>query len=184
MLKIRIIALVAITLTAALATGCGSEEKSSTGAQAPAETSPGSRGNEPQSLFAEGWSDLIINANFAKTRVDHIAHFTTSRNACGRDAYGALDLPLWNKLAAAMNAALQAPALAEPRCQTVENPGKMDGTAEAQLTPTSKRLLFEVRGYAEVCTTIRDAAAAKSLLEAITAVVLAADREDCSLVTG
>ncbi|MCM2276648.1 MAG: hypothetical protein NDJ89_01060 [Oligoflexia bacterium] len=169
-----------------LASGCGDPRGPEQGTPPatggdPATSPPSGSPDVNGALYAVGWDTVIINANYAKTTVDHVAHFLTTRNACGRDAYGAIELGVWNQFTESLNAAMLEAPLEEPRCRTVETYSKMDGTAEA-LLEGRKRLLFEVRGHSEVCTTIRDRATEEKLFSAITAIVLAADKEDCSLV--
>lgn len=132
---------------------------------------------DPTISYAEGWNSLLITANFAKTSADTAGHYSTSRNACGKDADGAMDIAAWNRFAKAMNAALAARALTEPRCSALQAVSKFDGTAEAQL-PNGKRLLLEVRGM-DLCSTVDDAELTRELFEAVSSVVDLADKEEC-----
>jgi hypothetical protein len=85
-------------------------------------------------VYADGWSDLTIIANQAKTEVSPGGHFSTSRNACGKEAYGAIDLAEWNAIAQGANAAVAAHPLAEETCFPLpDSVTKMDGTAELTL---------------------------------------------------
>ncbi len=140
----------------------------------------------PDSL-AEGWSQLIMIANYAKTTLDSMAHFNTSRNACGKDAYGAIQSSeLWNQMVEYINAAIQAQPRSEAYCtpnsQELDANGyykkSMDGNVEIKLADGSKRQLFETRG-SDICTLIQDPALAKGLLSVLNQLVLIADKEDC-----
>lgn len=164
-----------------LASGCSSNSGQST---ADAITTPSSEASPiPAAIIADGWSQLLIQANWAKIRVDSFAHWTTSRNACGKDADGALNLPLWNRLVSALNHASVTAPLSEPRCHSHDSQSKMDGTAELTLNQ-GKRVLLEARDSGEICTTIRDEAESKKLLEAVQEIILIADQEDCPLGWG
>lgn len=132
----------------------------------------------PSAVIADGWTSLQIQANYAKTTVDSFAHWVTNRNACGKDADGALELDLWNRLVTAVNHAVAHPSLAEARCQANDAQSKMDGTAEVTLTE-GKRILIETRDSSEICTYVNDEAQSKQLIDAINEIVLIADKEDC-----
>ncbi len=137
--------------------------------------------------IAEGWTQLTLIANYAKTTLDTVAHFNTSRNACGKDAYGAVQsVELWSQMVQAINIAIQTPPRAEEDCTPV-NPEldsngyykkSMDGTVEIKLIDGTKRQLFAQRG-SDMCTTLQDPVASKNLLGVLNALVLIADQEDC-----
>jgi hypothetical protein len=136
---------------------------------------------------AEDWSQLTMLANYAKTTLDTMAHFNTSRNACGKDAYGAIQSSgLWNQLVVSINEAVQSNSRSEESCspfnQETDANGyykkTMDGTVEVKLANGSKRLLFALRG-SDICTTIQDPGLSKNLLSALNDLVLIADKEDC-----
>src|SRR5690242_5065026 len=81
--------------------------------------------------YSSGWTEAVIVANSAKTTVDIGAHFSTTRNACGREAYGPIDLVIWNKFALNTNlAALKIQSGGTPYCTAppVELNRTMDGT--------------------------------------------------------
>lgn len=150
--------------------GCGSDSSSTLKTQNPA-------GPSPDLIFAEGWNEVAITANWAKTRLDHVAHFMTTRNACGRDAGGVITLDPWNRLARGLNAYVKMQPLKEPKCFPVELRAKMDGTAEL-ITPSGKRQLIEVKGN-EFCSYIPDAQVSREVFEVLDHVVQTADREEC-----
>lgn len=162
--------------------GCQSELNSSD-SNPDALNDPASNSPPPASAaLADGWTQVLIQANYAKTKVDAFAHWNTNRNACGKDADGALELEVWNRLVTAVNHAVTHPLLAEPRCQpkdqNSENASKMDGTAQVTHTQ-GKFTLIEVRDTGEICSFVKDEAYSKQLIQAITDIVLIADKEDC-----
>src|SRR6185503_1348063 len=81
-------------------TGCGAKE---TPAAAPPAPVPTETAPVADLIDADGWSDMVLTANYAETKVDIYGHFETSRNACGRESYGAFDKKTWNDVANAMN---------------------------------------------------------------------------------
>lgn len=157
---------------ATLCASCGSGDENARSGTAP---------QSPAMIEPTGWYKISLQANSAKTMMDNAGHFTTDRNACGRSAAGALHLDSWNKLAPAVNKAaaelLKPTALREPTCVTIDNPGKLDGTAELFLNG-SKRILVQMRGY-DACTLIPDPNLAREVYRAVDLLVLAADKEDC-----
>lgn len=172
MTRLRIPGLIATLLFATafcVACGSGGQDAASADPQGGSLTQPA------------GWYKIALQANSAKTLMDNAGHFTTDRNACGRSAAGALSLDTWNRLAQSVNRAaaelVKPSALREPGCVTIENPGKMDGTAELFLDG-SKKILLQMRGY-DACTSIPDPALAREVYKAIELLVLAADKEDC-----
>lgn len=153
----------------------------------PPASAPDPDAAETPDSVAEGWSQLTMVANYAKTTLDTMAHFNTSRNACGKDAYGAVQSSeLWNKMVQNINAAVQSPPRSEAYCapanQELDANGyykkTMDGTVEAKLADGSKRQLFEQRG-SDICTTIQDPTLSATLLRNLNELVLLADKEDC-----
>ncbi len=137
----------------------------------------------PAVVYADGWRDAVIMANFAKTTVDVGAHFATSRNACGKDAFGAIDLATWNQFSKSLNSALKMPARTEDQYYCVSPPMDtskwLDGTLEVNLPPPQKsRILYELRD-GQICSSIQDKAVSDVLLEVVQKIIVAADREDC-----
>jgi hypothetical protein len=128
-------------------------------------------------IYAEGWNTVVIVANYAKTKVDRIGHWMTSRNACGKEADGALDLAFWNQLAHAINKGIALEPMSAPRCTPLPANTKMDGTADVFMDH-GVRTLVEVKD-SEICTTIKDEKTANDLIEAISHIVEIADKEDC-----
>jgi len=133
----------------------------------------------PNITYADQWLEITMMANSAKTTISTVAHFSTTRNKCGKDAYGAInDLAFWNEFTKNMNIAVKAPPIADEYC--VDSPSqwpRMDGTVDAK-TEAGKRSLFWVKG-GQVCSTIRDPGTAAKLLAAYHKIVLLADAEDC-----
>lgn len=134
----------------------------------------------PGAEVAVGWQKISTIANWARTSLDTTGHFMTGRNACGRPADGVLSLDKWNQLVTAVNTALTLQPLAENKCVDMPRQSKMDGLAEVQIgaRETDKRALIDARGY-QLCSTIPDPQLVMNIFEGMTAVVEAADKEEC-----
>jgi hypothetical protein len=138
-----------------------------------------------QVVYAKNWSEIIIHANFAKTTITIGAHFSTTRNACGRDAYGAIPLQAWNKLAQSINQAVSTPLGEEycmPEAQELDSQGyykkHVDGSVEIKLDDKKTLVLFLVRD-GQICTHLKDHALAETLHQGLNNQVAQADREEC-----
>jgi len=180
-----------LVIVSASISGCAAPEEV---APEPQQTPSGSENLPPtdelnprsaQVVYPSGWGEIVINANYAKTTVTVGAHFATTRNACGRDAYGGIDLATWNALAQNANLALQSePNTSEEYC--VDPPADalrwMDGTVDIKLPQANgtlkTRTLYEARNGL-ICSTIRDKTVSDALLGTINQMVLIADKEDC-----
>jgi hypothetical protein len=81
---------------------------------------------------AQGWQTIDMIADQAETKLDSLGHFDTSRNACGHEAFGTLDLVLWNNLVDESNQAMAMPALSEDHflCFDAPDGNRMDGTVD------------------------------------------------------
>jgi hypothetical protein len=81
---------------------------------------------------AQGWQTIDMIADQAETKLDSLGHFDTSRNACGHEAYGILDLTLWNNIASESNQALATPPLSDDHLNCFDSPdgNRMDGTVD------------------------------------------------------
>jgi hypothetical protein len=134
-------------------------------------------------VYPDGWEEITINANWAKTLVNTTAHFTTSRNACGKDAYGAFDLETWNNLSKDLNAMLKMPRLQEDFCvDPPETPDYkfMDGSVELKPDNSNvKQTVFEYKD-GRICSRIKDPKLSNKLLNLIQKVIIMADKEDCT----
>ncbi|MEO5969492.1 MAG: hypothetical protein ABIQ95_06160 [Bdellovibrionia bacterium] len=188
-IKLNVINRIFAILTLILITGCSSkpDDRQSNTANIPAPpTEPTHLDPEPVPVAqAIGWTEVLIVANSAKTRVGTGAHFTTSRNACGKEAYGGIGLEAWNKLANALNKAIEKEPLREEYCVSTPDPtpeGKMppymDGTVEVKTATGTVRNIFQLRGD-QICGTIPDARASDDLLSAVSKIIAEADKEDC-----
>ena len=161
---------------------CG--QSASPAPQAPAPDSGAAAGAAaPSAVGAEnavGWQKISTIANWAKTSVDTTGHFITSRNACGRPADGALALEKWNSLVTSVNTALTLTPLSENKCVDMPRQSKMDGLAEVQTgdRESDKRPLIDARGY-QLCSKIPDPQLVINIFEGMSAVVEAADKEEC-----
>lgn len=133
----------------------------------------------PNVTYATGWSTVTINANYAKTTVNSTAHFSTTRNACGKDAYNVIALDEWNNFSKNVNLAIQQPSLQEEYCvpAPTDTYKYMDGTTKI-LTDHGERILYEVRDY-QICSTIQDHQISDALLSVVNQIILDADKTDC-----
>ena len=137
-------------------------------------------------LHAEGWEKLTIKANSAKTEVNTTAHFNTDRNACGKNAYGSMNKMSWEILTQGLNDAVVQMA-AQPRTPLapeycVDRPDTVEKFLDESATLKLERgeiLLFEVKD-GQICTKIQNKKLSNDLLNAITDVILLADKEDCA----
>ena len=146
-----------------------------------ADNNEGLAPNSPNITYASGWSEIDITANMAKTKVTVGAHFGTSRNACGKDAYGAIELATWNSLAKNANLAIQNEPRALDYCVPIPDDNiylNRGGLSVEVKTPTGNRALYDIKN-GEICSTVQDDATSQALLDAINQVIEAADKEDC-----
>jgi hypothetical protein len=91
----------------------------------------------PAAIYAQGWLTIDMTANSAETKLDSLGHFDTSRNACGREAYGNLDVDLWNQISDQTNKAFLSPSVsAENNCFPRPDGNKMDGTVDLLVDPS------------------------------------------------
>jgi hypothetical protein len=138
-------------------------------------------------VYAVNWDNVIIdNWNYAKTTVDTAAHFTTDRNACGKDAYGAVDNVTWNTLARDVNSVITTTPLDEKNlfCVPDAYPYRIVGDVTVvDLTNKKTRVLFTFVD-SQICSTIRDPGVSNEVLDAINTIVLQADKEDCRRAPG
>jgi hypothetical protein len=136
----------------------------------------------PNNVYPKGWNKVIITANSAKTTVSSAAHFTTTRNACGRDAYGAIDSESWNNLSKSLNVAVTTTLLPEETQPCVDTPDYypyMDGTVEVELNQANEKKTIYALKNGQICTSIPDPETSKVLLEAIHNIIKTADKEEC-----
>jgi len=91
----------------------------------------------PAAVYAQGWLTIVTNANSATTKLDSLGHFETSRNACGHEAYGNVDVDLWNLISDQTNKAFTSPSVAsDGNCFARPDGNKMDGTVELEIDAT------------------------------------------------
>ncbi len=140
-------------------------------------------------VWPSGWEDVVLVANSAKSTFDVTGHFSTSRNACGYEAYGKVELEFWNQFAEMLNRAAKAEFVPEAQeyCVAWPDPPGMDGTvAFTLLTPTSdpnapvrtqRELYYPKSG--EICTLIADHRLSDQLLTHLNQFVQIADKKDC-----
>jgi hypothetical protein len=178
-----------LILSLVLTSGCFSDDRQQSEAAnipAPPADAPSHPDPEPVPIaIAKGWTDVTIIANSAKTRIGTGAHFTTSRNACGHEAYGGIKLEDWNKMTNSLNIAIQKEPLHEDYCVSIPDPtpeGRMppymDGTVDVKTSEGTLRNIFQLKGD-QICGNIPDARASDDLLSAVTQIIAAADKEDC-----
>ncbi|MGK5086235.1 hypothetical protein WDW86_01650 [Bdellovibrionota bacterium FG-2] len=130
-------------------------------------------------VYSKGWKQIIMMANYAKTTVDSLGHFATSRTACGLEEYGALELTFWNEFATKMNLLATAEWGTTEQCYEPPHTARasMDGTVEVQFSNELK-MVFETKGY-EACSFLKDNTLAKDLLLLFNQIVLISDKEGC-----
>lgn len=136
----------------------------------------------PTSSLAEGWKTLTVQAWSAKTILDAFAHFSTTRNACGRDADGVLSLEDWNSISVHLNQAVQKELTQEASycVPTPEAYPYMDDRVEVEIDlPTfrGKKPLYEVK-EGQICSTISDHTVSDALLNDINKFIKTADKQD------
>jgi hypothetical protein len=91
----------------------------------------------PAAVFAQGWLTIVMTANSATTKLDSLGHFETSRNACGHEAYGNIDVDLWNLISDQTNKAFTSPSVSsENNCFARPDGNKMDGTVDLEIDAT------------------------------------------------
>ena len=139
----------------------------------------------PQVIYATQWSEVMIQSNFAKTTISVGAHFSTTRNACGRDAYGAIPLNSWNELAEALNQAVNTSLSEEycmPEAQELDQNGyikkHIDGSVQIKLESKKMLELFQAKD-GMICTQLQDRKLAEKLHRSLNTQVIRADQEDC-----
>ncbi|OFZ40274.1 MAG: hypothetical protein A2070_06970 [Bdellovibrionales bacterium GWC1_52_8] len=135
-------------------------------------------------IYAEGWTDIALVANWAKTSLDHLGHFFTTRNACGKDEAGAISIEHWNKLATAINQVVADEAAAEEYCIPLPEGRSryMDGTAEVVLSNGKKLALMDSTRGTGGCSKIKNRATAEVVFETLNELVVVADKEGCSVL--
>jgi cell division septation protein DedD len=102
--------------------GSNSSDDSDPGTQMPSQTASN----------AQGWQMIDMIADQAETKLDSLGHFDTSRNACGHEAYGILDLSLWNNIVDESNQAMSSAPLSTDHlnCFDIPEGNRMDGTVD------------------------------------------------------
>ncbi len=135
----------------------------------------------PSITYASGWSMMTITANYAKTVVDVGAHFNTSRNACGKDAYGAIGLEAWNKISLNTNTAIKDGLTLTDYCVPLPEDNiylaRIGINVEVKLERRTETL-YEIKD-GQICSSIRNHQVSDELLNALTQVIIDADKEDC-----
>ena len=189
--KLNIIKNILLVFTVILNTGCMADDPSLQNAAA--NTPPIPRATptaEPDPIIMpEGWTEVTITANSARTRISTGAHFTTTRNACGHEAYGGIEFEEWNKFAKSLNAAVQKESYRNEYCVALPDPTPegmmppyMDGTVDVKTTEGLTRTIYVLRRDQtgdQICSTIKDAKTSDKMLSAIHKIIAAADKEDC-----
>jgi hypothetical protein len=175
-------------------TGCGTQSKAPMNIQSKGNNStnqhsevppadPDSEGL-PQTSDAvvdpSGWSEVIIDANSARTKLDFLGHFKTSRNACGKEAYGVMELEDWNALATQSNLAIQSGLSQSESCIDVQDYTSkfMDGLVTYKLTSGETKTLFTYRD-SQICSNLQDKEISAKLLQLIEKLILLADKQEC-----
>lgn len=163
--------------------GCGdsgsSSENDSGSPRAGDGANPNGDAAREELVYAKDWQDIYMSANSAKTTIDTSGHFVTTRNACGLDGWGSLEVKDWNEFANIVNAAVAAPVGSQQCFAATEAWPSMDGFAEVRLEFGQKRNLLETMN-GQICTTITDTAAAQKLYAALNKMILVADCAQCT----
>jgi hypothetical protein len=141
-------------------------------------------------VYADGWTELALDANSAKNRVDTMGHYHTDKNYCQKPGEGVYSVAAWNRMSATLNKAVTAGTLSKARCWDSPNGSKFynKGIAELSISRppannpgaapvTSKRVLFEYKS-GQICTTLDDATLADSLMEQIEMTLKLTDKAD------
>ncbi len=133
----------------------------------------------PQVTYASKWTSVTLLANSAKTIIDSLGHFSTNRNACGKDAYGSIALEVWNPLAKNLNLAIEKDPPYNDYCIPIPetNNKYMDGTVEIKMEQGNRKL-YELRDN-QICSTIADPQVSDILFGIINKLIIIADKEDC-----
>jgi hypothetical protein len=102
-------------------------------------TDPGTQMPGQTADNVQGWQSIDMIADEAETKLDSLGHFDTSRNACGEEAFGTLDLTLWNNIVTESNQAMATPPLPEDHLLCFDAPegNLMDGTVNYILDPST-----------------------------------------------
>jgi len=187
MTRIHIVLLILVFIL-----GCAKSDSTPTDAVAPAAPRPATAHNptedgsdltplSPNVIYAIEWNEVDITANSAITQVGIGAHFSTSRNACGREAYGPLKLEVWNNFATQLNAALKAGPRIVDFCVAIPDDDiyfQRTGLTVDVKTDHGVKPLYELRD-GQICSKIKSATISNALLKAIRDVIIAADKEEC-----
>lgn len=166
------------TLTVMTLSACSDAPYGPNASQQP---DPSAGANAPKdATLANGWTEIRMIANFADTRLNITGHFNTTRNACGKEEDGALDISVWNTLAADLNTAIGLTPLTDDNEYCVDAPTSkgMDGSVDLILPGGAKRALFDNHG-AQICSTISDHHLSDEILAQLNQIVIIADKEAC-----
>lgn len=174
--KILAFSLICFAIGCANKSSSNSQEASSPSRNSPTDNTPVTP-PQVQTVFADGWQNLVITANSAKTNLDSVAHFKTDRNACGRGADGVLELPEWNSVSQNLNVVVKQRPAQDPYCVNIPDAWPyMDNSVEVVLD-REKRTLYEVRD-GQICSTISDHSVSDALLADIHKIIRFADKQD------
>jgi hypothetical protein len=136
-------------------------------------------GPDPKLQHANGWSQITILGNWAKTTVSIAAHFKTGRNACGKEAYGPIEFEDWNGLAQYANITITQPLGEKENCFPAPDEKRYSGGLQVDIkTDNGVISLFEMRDY-DICTNIVNPTVYQPLFQYIDRIIVAADKEDC-----
>ena len=159
-------------LAATLILGCGEKAKGPLPPLSPTSS---------QVVYAQGWNQILIQANGAKTQVTRSAHYSTDRNLCQLPGMGAFDLALWNRLASFMNKTASQPISTTPLCKEPEGTYRFGtpGLAEIEIQPNEKRTLLELK-EGKLCSNFLQPEKIQEALELIEQIIALADLADAS----
>ncbi len=136
--------------------------------------------DSPVTAYADGWDELLVDANRGTTKVYSHGHFHVSWNPCFKEAWGAVKDPKsWDSIVRATNAAIKATMLSEERCFEAGEGNRMDSRVAVKLVDKREIVLMEANGASRICTKVADQALIQELLKGVNGVIRESEREDC-----
>lgn len=172
--------ILAVALSAPLfQAGCGVDSSiSPSKAPAPPHAEPASA-----IVYPDGWDQIIIARQYDNEKIYGNAHWWIDRTDCGDEQYEPFDSDPWNQLASSLNVAIKPKPLSPDSafvCSTVPDEYDLyNGTVTAQMSDGSTRTLYKIVNF-QSCTSISDAGAAADALRQINALVVMANKYNCT----
>jgi hypothetical protein len=127
------------------------------------------------------WKRLEFVVRGSKTQLESNGHFKTLPNACYRREYGAFELPLWNRLAQALNRLMASPEAPELQCYPrPAGAADLNQAVRVELQDQRTQEVLSPQG-SKYCTRFSDQASAEELLVVLTEAAHRASIEGCPL---